>query len=90
MPFFCPSLIETLTRDSGGLMRQFTLLVSALFLFVVAFTVIYVSFRTSTAAIKGVVGGGFFLLASLFLLWKDWRPRLSEKAAANASDRLSQ
>jgi len=70
-------------------MRQFTLLLSALFLFVVAFAVIYVSLRASTAAIKGVVGGGFFLFASLFLLWKDWWPRLSENAAANASDRLS-
>jgi hypothetical protein len=49
---------------------------SALLLFAVSFGAIYISFRTSTPPTRGLVGGGFFLLASLLLLWKDLAPFL--------------
>ena len=52
-------------------MRQIIVVSCTLFLFVVSFGAVYVSFRTSTPTIRGMVGGGFFLLASFLLLWKD-------------------
>jgi hypothetical protein len=57
-------------------MRQLIVVLSALFLFVVSFCTIYISFRTSTPPTRGLVGGGSFLLASLLLLWKDLAPFL--------------
>ena len=57
-------------------MRQPIVVLSALFLFVVSFGAIYISFRTSTPPTRGLVGGGFFLLASLLLLWNDLAPFL--------------
>ncbi|HEY6256934.1 MAG TPA: hypothetical protein VIY51_14195 [Xanthobacteraceae bacterium] len=53
----------------------------AFFLFVASFSAIYISFRTSTPQIKGLVGGGFFLLAALLLLWKDLVPFTMTKKA---------
>jgi len=54
-------------------MRQPALLVSCtLFLFVVSFSALYVSFKASAPHVKGLVGGSFFLFASLLLLWKDF------------------
>jgi hypothetical protein len=55
-------------------MRQLVAVLCALFLFVVSFGAVYISFRTSTPPIRGVVGGGFFLLAAFLLLWKDLAP----------------
>jgi hypothetical protein len=55
-------------------MRQLIVVLCTLFLFVVSFGAVYISFRTSTPLIRGVVGGGFFLLASFLLLWKDLAP----------------
>jgi len=56
-------------------MRQLIIVSCTLLLFVVSFCTLCVSFRTSTPPIRGMVGGGgFFLLASFFLLWKDSTP----------------
>ena len=52
-------------------MRQIVLLLVTLFVFVVAFSAIYILLRTSAPQIKAVVGGGLFLLAASWLLWKD-------------------
>jgi hypothetical protein len=61
-----------------GIMRQPVLLrvlVScALLFFIASFGSVYISFRASAPYIRGLVGGGFFLLASLLLLWKDLVP----------------
>jgi hypothetical protein len=78
-------LIEMLIGDSGGFMRQLFLLLSILALFVTAFTALYVSFRTSTQPVKGVVGGGFFLLVSLLMLWEGWRPKVSKYATSKCT-----
>jgi hypothetical protein len=53
-------------------MRQPIVASCTLFIFVVSFSAVYISFRTSLPHIRGLVGGGFFLLASLLLLWKDF------------------
>jgi hypothetical protein len=52
-------------------MRQLALWSSALLLFVVSFGVIYLSFRSSAPALRGAVGGGFFMCVALLLLWRD-------------------
>src|SRR5215469_6747141 len=52
-------------------MRQLALWSSALLLFVVSFGAIYLSFRSSTPALRGAVGSGFFLCVALLLLWRD-------------------
>ncbi len=52
-------------------MRQLVSLLVISFLFVVSFVAIYISFRTSAPQIRALVGGGFFLLTSFVLLWKD-------------------
>jgi hypothetical protein len=52
-------------------MRQLALWSSALLFFVVAFGAIYLSFRSSAPALRGAVGGGFFVCIALLLLWKD-------------------
>jgi hypothetical protein len=52
-------------------MRQPIVVSCALFLFVVSFSALYISFRTSTPHIRGLVGGGFVFFASLLSLWKD-------------------
>jgi hypothetical protein len=54
-----------------------------LFLFVVSFGAIYISFRTSTPHIRGLAGGGFFFLASLLVLWKDFASSTLTKSALN-------
>lgn len=66
-------------------MRQVTWALCALTAFVVSFAVIYISFRTSAPEIRGVVGGGFFLLAALLLLWRDFAPSILPKRGAGAS-----
>jgi hypothetical protein len=53
-------------------MRQLAWCASALLMFVVSFGAIYLSFRSSTPALRGAVGGGFFLCVALLLLWKDF------------------
>jgi len=52
-------------------MRQLILLLFILVLFVASFSAIYISLRTSAPQLRGLVGGGLFLTASLLLLWKD-------------------
>ena len=66
-------------------MRQVILVLCALTAFVVSFAVIYISFRTSTPQVRGLVGGGFFLLATLVLLWRDFAPSALPKRVAGAS-----
>ena len=66
-------------------MRQASLALCALTVFVVSFAVIYISFRTSTPQLGGLVGGGFFLLAALLLPWKDIVPSILPKRVAGAS-----
>jgi len=66
-------------------MRQVILALCALTVFVVSFAVTYISFRTSAPEIKGVVGGSFFLLAALLLLWRDFAPFIVPKRVAGAS-----
>ena len=56
------------------LLRQPVLVSCTLLFFCVSFGSVYISFRTSAPHIRGLVGGGFFLLASLLLLWKDLAP----------------
>jgi hypothetical protein len=59
----------------GGVMRQLIAVSCTLLLFVVSFGAVYISFRTSTPPIRGIVGGGgFFLLAAFLLLWRDLAP----------------
>jgi hypothetical protein len=60
-------------------MRQLSLLLFSLFIFLASFAVVYLSLRTSTAQIRGVVGGGLFFLTSLVLLWKDLASALARK-----------
>jgi hypothetical protein len=64
-------------------------LLSTLALFVVAFTAVYISFRTSTQVIRGAVGGGFFFFTSLLLLWNEWPSKVSKDATVDTSDGLS-
>ena len=66
-------------------MRQVILALCALTVFVVSFAVTYISFRTSAPEIRGVVGGSFFLLAALLLLWRDFAPFIVPKRVAGAS-----
>ena len=61
------------------LLRQPVLVSCTLLFFCVSFGSVYISFRTSAPHIRGLVGGGFFLLASLLLLWKDLAPSGSTK-----------
>jgi hypothetical protein len=60
-------------------MRQLVLLLVTLFLFVASFGAIYISFRTSAPQIRALVGGGFFLLISSLLLWKDFTSAAARK-----------
>jgi len=69
----------------GGTMRQVILALCALTVFLVSFAVIYISLRTSAPEIKGMVGAGFFLLAALLLLWRDFAPFILPKRVAGAS-----
>ena len=62
-------------------MRQPIVVSCTLLLFVVSFSAVYISFRTSTPHIRGLVGGGFFFLASLLLLWKDFTSSTLTKGA---------
>jgi hypothetical protein len=66
-------------------MRQASLALCGLSVFVVSFAVIYISFRTSTPQVRGLVGGGFFLLAALLLLWRDFAPSILPKRVAGVS-----
>jgi hypothetical protein len=52
-----------------------------LLFFIVSFGSVYISFRASAPHVRGLVGGGFFLLASLLLLWKDFVPSALTKKA---------
>ena len=71
-------------------MRKLVSLLSALALFIAAFTAIYISFRTSTQAIRGVVGGGFFFFTSLLLLWNESPSKVSKNTTIDSSAGLSQ
>ena len=66
-------------------MRQVILALCALTVFVVSFSLSYISFRTSAPEIRGVVGGSFFLLAALLLLWRDFALSILPKRVAGAS-----
>jgi hypothetical protein len=66
-------------------MRQAILALCGLTACVVSFAVIYILFRTSAPEIRGVVGGGFFLLAALLLLWRDFAPSILPKRGPGAS-----
>jgi hypothetical protein len=63
------------------LLHQPVLMVCAVIFFVVSFSLVYISFRTSAPHVRALVGGGFFLLASLLLLWKDFAPSGFDKKA---------
>jgi len=71
LPFFRPLFDQNFDQGiSGrGIMRQPIAVSCTLLLFVVSFSSVYISFRTSTPHIRGLVGGGFFFIASLLLLW---------------------
>jgi hypothetical protein len=53
-------------------MRHLIVVSCTLFIFVLSFSAIYIFFRASAPHIRGLMGGGFFLLASLLLLGKDF------------------
>jgi hypothetical protein len=53
-------------------MRHLIAVSSTLCFFVVGFGALYILFRASAPHIRGLVGGGLFLLASLLLLYKDF------------------
>jgi hypothetical protein len=75
LAFLLPlSLDDMLISESGlgGIMRRLALWAAAPLLFVVSFGAIYLSFRSSTPAVRGVVGSGFFLCISLLLLWREF------------------
>jgi hypothetical protein len=86
---FASSPIESCIEGFGGrgimrqtvLLHQPVLMVCAVIFFVVSFSLVYISFRTSAPHVRALVGGGFFLLASLLLLWKDFAPSGFDKKA---------
>jgi hypothetical protein len=56
-------------------MRHLIVVSCALVIFLVSFGAVYISFRASAPHVRGLVGGGFFLLTSLLLLlYKDFAP----------------
>ena len=61
-------------------MRQLSVLLFALLLFIASFGAIYISFRTSAPQIRALMGGGLFLLTSFLLLWKDLASAAPRKA----------
>jgi len=66
-------------------MRQAILALCASTIFVVSFAVIYISFRTSIPQVRGLAGGGFFLLVALLVLWRDFVPSILSKRIVGAS-----
>jgi hypothetical protein len=68
-------------------MRHLIVVSCAIFIFVVSFSAVYIFFRTSAPHVRGLVGGGFFLLASLLFLCKDFAPStLAKKAPSQVGD----
>jgi hypothetical protein len=53
-------------------MRHLIVVSCTLLIFVLSFSTIYIFFRASAPHIRGLMGGGFFLLAALLLLGKDF------------------
>jgi len=53
----------------------------ALVVFLVSFGAVYIFFRASAPHVRGLVGGGFFLLTSLLFLGKDFAPSALAKRA---------
>ena len=76
MPFFRRLSDRILIREirGEGMMRQPVLVSCTLVIFIVTFASVYISFRASAPHVRGLVGGGFFLLASLLLLWREFAP----------------
>ena len=62
-------------------MRHLIVVSCALFVFVVSFSAVYIFFRASAPHVRGLVGGGFFLLTSLLFLFKDFAPSTLAKNA---------
>jgi hypothetical protein len=60
-------------------MRHLIVVSCAIVIFVVSFSAIYILFRASAPHVRGLVGGGFFLLGSLLLLCKDFAPNVLVK-----------
>jgi hypothetical protein len=61
-------------------MRHLIAVSCALVIFLVSFSAVYIFFRASAPHVRGLVGGGFFLLTSLLFLGKDFAPTLAKKA----------
>jgi len=55
-------------------MRHLIVVSCALAIFLVSFSAVYIFFRASAPHVRGLVGGGFFLLTSLLFLYKDFAP----------------
>ena len=66
-------------------MRHLIVVSCAVVVFVVSFSAIYILFRASAPHVRGLVGGGFFLLASLALLCTDFAPYALMKKAPRTS-----
>jgi hypothetical protein len=66
-------------------MRHLIVVSCAIVIFVVSFSAIYILFRGSAPHVRGLVGGGFFLLGSLLLLCKDFAPYALVKEAPRTS-----
>ena len=66
-------------------MRHLIVVSCALFIFVVSFSAVYICFRASAPHVRGLVGGGFFLLTSLLFFCKDYAPFTSAKKAPRSS-----
>jgi hypothetical protein len=66
-------------------MRHLIAVSCAIVIFVVSFSAIYILFRASAPHVRGMVGGGFFLLASLLLLCTDLAPYVLVKKAPRTS-----
>ena len=66
-------------------MRHLIVVSCALFIFVVSFIAVNVFFRASAPHVGGLIGGGFFLLTSLSLLYRDLAPFTSAKTTRRTS-----
>jgi hypothetical protein len=66
-------------------MRHLIVVSCAVVIFAVSFSAIYILFRASAPHVRGLVGGGFFLLGSLLLLCTDFVPYALVKKASRTS-----
>jgi len=76
---FACYLIEMLIKGLRGTMRHLIVVSCALFL--VSCSAVYIFFKASAPHVRGLVGGGFFLLTSLLFLGKDFVPSTIAKKA---------